>query len=63
MVEKKAWYKSRTIWTVILSFVYGILPFVGVEVEGSLQVAVSGLIFGILRSVTGVSIGLEDVKK
>lgn len=62
-VVKKAFWKSKTIWLAFFQIIYGLLPFFGIDVDGQYVVMASGILFGILRSVTGVSIGVTDLKQ
>ena len=62
-MEQKAWWKSKTMWLSIFQIIYGLLPFFGIDVDGQYVILGSGVLFGILRTVTGVSIGLVDLKK
>jgi len=63
--EKKAWYKSKTIWVSFFTLIYGIIAFMKPEmaVDGGTVATAAGIIFMVLRALTGVQISWSDLKE
>lgn len=66
VTEQKAYYKSKTFWVAAFTVLSALLATAtGVDItqgaEGTTVGMVLGIVFGVLRFVTGVSIGIEDI--
>lgn len=64
-VEKKIWWKSKTVWLSFFTFVYGVISYFIPDfmLDGSTVASVSGILFMVLRFVTGVEITPGEIKK
>ena len=60
---KKKWYESKTIWIGLITLIYGILKYVGVDIGELTPEAMStilGIVMIILRIVTNKPVELKS---
>jgi len=60
---KKKWYESKTIWIGLITLIYGILKYVGIDIGELTPEAMStilGIVMIILRIVTNKPVELKS---
>ena len=60
---KKKWYESKTIWIGLITLIYGILKYVGVDIGELTPEAMStilGIVMIILRIITNKPVELKS---
>lgn len=64
---KKVFWKSKTFWVSFFSIVAGVAGYFGYDIsqvaDGGTIAMVLGVVFMVLRFLTGVEIGIDDIPK